>query len=140
MQDTRLKKIGRVSAYVVGGVLIFIGTVGLVIELSREKPSSTNFYGYALAVVCITSGVLACVAAKSHYDGGPWFLFGLICVATCLSNIAFVSQLYMRGRHVAFPVITYSKIAGLWGVGCYCLIWGHMRRHREKKDCHTQIV
>jgi hypothetical protein len=124
-----------VSAYVAGGALVFLGIVGLLIEFSKAKPSFANFYGYVLAVVLIASGVLTCVAARSNYGGGLWSFFGLVCVAATIGRLASVAQMYMENRHLVSPGIFYSTTAGLWGVGCYCLFWGHMRRHREKKNC-----
>jgi hypothetical protein len=123
-----------VSAYVAGGALVFLGILGLLVEFSKAKPSSTNYYVYVRAVVLIASGVLTFVAARSHYGGGYWSFVGLICVAAATVRFASASQLYMRGRHLISPVIFFSTTAVLWGVGCYGLIWGHMQRHRKKKN------
>ena len=135
MQDSTLRKVKSVSVYVAGGTLAFFGTMGSLIEFSEGRPSSTNFYGYAVAVVLIASGVLTCVAARSHYGGGLWSFFGLICVAAAIVRFASASQVYMRGRDLISPVVFFSTTAVLWGVGCYCLIWGHLRHQRQKKNC-----
>jgi hypothetical protein len=132
MQDSTPRKIGRVTAYATGGVLIFLGILGLLIESSKGKPSSTNCYGYVLAVALIACGTLTCIAVRSHYGGGLWSFFGCLCVAAAIARVALVWQVHMQGKHFTFPVIVYSTTAGLWGVGCYCLAWGHMRRHRKK--------
>jgi len=125
-------QVGSVSAYVAGGALVFLGILGLLIEFSKATPSSTNFHGYVLGAVLIASGVLTGVAARFHYGGGLWSFIGLICVAAAIARVASAWQVYMQGRHFISPDFFYSMTAALWGVGCYCLVWGHIRHHRKK--------
>ena len=131
MQDSKFTKIRRVSGYVAGGILLFLGVMGLLIESSKAKPSLTNCYGYVLAVVLILYGVLTCIGVRLHYGGGLWSFFGGLFVATAIVRVALALQVYMQGRHFTYPVFVHSITVGLWGVGCYCLAWGHMRRHRK---------
>ena len=135
MQDSKLKKVRHMTACIAGGALIFLGIMGFLIEISKGKPSSTNFYGYVLAAVFVACGVLTCVAVRSHYGGGLWSFFGLLFVAAATVRLVSVSQAYMQNRHLIYlisPVIFFSTTAAFWGVGCYCLAWGHMRHHRKK--------
>ncbi len=135
MQASTLNKVGRVTAYAVGGALIFVGIMGLLIEFSKGKPSLTNFYGYVLAAVFVTSGALTCVAVRSHYGGGLWSFFGLVFVGAATGRFALVTELYMRSRHLISPAFFFSTTTALWGVGCYGLFWGHLRHHKERKIC-----
>ena len=132
MRDSTFKKVRWVGAYVTIGVLIFLGTMGLLIEFRNGSPSSTNFSGYVLGVLFIVSGVLTLFAVRLHYGGGLWSFFGLLFVGAAIFRVALACQVYMQGRHFTSPIIMYSITAGLWGVGCYCLAWGHMRNHRKK--------
>jgi hypothetical protein len=118
--------------YAAGGVLIFLGALGLLIEFSKASPSSTNFYGCVLGTILIASGALTCVAVRLNYGGGLWSFFGSLFVAAAILRVAFAWQVYMQGGHFISPVVFHSITAGLWGVGCYCLVWGHMRHHRKK--------
>jgi len=127
-------QVKRVGAYLVGGTLVFLGLMGLLTELEQKKLSSTNFSGYVRSVVLIASGALTWVAARFHYGGGLWSLFGLICSAAAFARFVSALQVNVRGRHLSSPEFFYSTTALLWGVGCYCLIWGHMRHHRQKKN------
>jgi drug/metabolite transporter (DMT)-like permease len=135
MQDSTRKKVGRVMAYTAGCLLIFLGTTGLLVESSHGRPSSTNFKGYVDAVVIIVSGALTCVATRSHYGGGPWSFCGLILVAAAVGRLAFALQVYTRGAHFFHPERFYWMTAALWGAGCYCLVWGHIRCRRAKENC-----
>jgi hypothetical protein len=132
MQDSTRKKIGRVAAYVAGGLLNFFGIMGLAVESSKAKPSFTNFYGYVLAVTLFTCGILTLIAIRSHYGGGLWSFLGLLFVAETIGHLTWVSEVYLRGRHLISPVTFYSETAIFWAAGCYCLVWGHMRHHRKK--------
>jgi hypothetical protein len=126
------KQTGHVLSYAAGGILVFLGALGLLIEFHKASPSSTNFYGYVLGVVLIVSGALTCVAVRLNYGGGLWSFFGNLFVAAAIARVALAWQVYMQGRHFISPIVVHSITAGLWGVGCYCLAWGHMRHHRKK--------
>jgi len=126
------KQSRHMVAYAAGGVLIFLGALGLLIEFSKVSPSSTNFYGYVLGTMLVASGALTCVAVRLNYGGGLWSFFGSLFVASAIVRVALAWQVYMQGRHFISPVVVNSITAGLWGVGCYCLVWGHMRHHRKK--------
>src|SRR5476649_163716 len=132
MQDSTRKKIGRIAAYVAGGTLIFIGIMGLAIESSKAKPSFTNFYGYVLAVMLFTCGILTLIAIRSYYGGGLWSFFGLLFVAVTIAHLTWLVEIYMQNRHLISPVTFYSETAIFWAAGCYGLVWGHMRHHRKK--------
>ena len=132
MQESTVRKVKRAIPYVAGGVLIFLGVMGLLIEFSKVMPSSTNFYGYVLWVVLIVSGILICIAAWSHYGGGLWSFFGLMFIAETIGHLTFLAQVYMQHRHLTSPVSFFSTTAAFWGVGSYCLVWGHMRHHQKK--------
>jgi len=120
----------RLAAHFIDGTLVLFGVVGLLAELSKGRPSSTNFYMYVLAGLLLTCGVIIFIGIRSTYGGGAWSLFGLLLVAAALARITAFVQAYMQGREVR-SVAFYSSIAALWGVGCYCLAWGHVRCHRK---------
>ena len=130
----------RLVAYVVDGVLIFLGILGLVIESSEAKPSSTNFFGYVLAVLFLACGAIVCLAIRSGYGGGAWSLCGLLLFAAAIARLTSIMQVHMQGRNLISPVVSYSTAAALWGAGCYCLAWGHMRRHREAPNKSLQAT
>lgn len=133
MPDATVRKVMRITAYVVGSVLFCLGVLGFLTELGKGMPSSTHFSGYVLAVVLVACGVLTCIAARLHYGGGLWSLLGLLLVAVGTCNLVSIWQAEIQGRHLISPVVSYSTIAALCGVGFYCLCWGHIRRHGEKK-------
>jgi hypothetical protein len=58
MPDSTRKKVGRVSTYVVGGLLILVGIGLLLTELGKGKPSLMNFHLYVHAAIFVASGVL----------------------------------------------------------------------------------
>jgi uncharacterized membrane protein HdeD (DUF308 family) len=136
MQDSTRKKAGPVSAYIIGGVLTFLGIVGLLVEFGKGNPSSRNFYGHVLAAILVASGVLTCAATRLRYGGGLWSFVGLILVVAATARLAQDLQMHARGRDLAFPEMFYSTTAALWGAGCYCLVWGHMRHQRQKACSH----
>src|SRR5205807_2689292 len=103
MRDSTLERIWRVAAFVAGGLLIFLGLMGMMIEVSKRQPSSTNFYGYVLAVVLLACGTAICIAARCRYGGGLWSFFGLLFVAASTARFAFVSESYIRNRHLFSP-------------------------------------
>ena len=135
MQDSTLQKVRRGSSYVGGGALIALGILGLLVEFSGGK-SSSIFFGYVLGASLVICGGVICVATRAHYGGGLWSFCGLIFVAAATVRFAFVLDAHVGGRQLLSPGLFYSKIAALWGVGCYCLIWGHMRHHQKKKSLH----
>jgi hypothetical protein len=135
MQQATFKKFQRGGAYLVGGLLLFLGVTGFFIQFKRGMLSSTNFQGYVLAIALTVSGGLTCGAVRVQYGGGLWSFVGVICSAIVIFRFANAIQIEMRGEFLVHPVDFFSKTAGLFGVGCYCLIWGHIRRHRKRKEC-----
>jgi hypothetical protein len=136
MQNSTIKKIKQYSPYAGSSVLLFLGVMGLLIEFSKAKPSSTNLYGYVLGVLFICSGVLTFIAVRRRYGGGLWSFFGLLCIGASIARLAIASQVYLQGRHFISPVTFYTVTATLWGMGCYFLIWGHIRRNQGSQNCH----
>ena len=133
MRGSTLEKSWRVAALAAGGALIFLGIMGLMIEISKGTPSSTHFSGYVLAVALVASGALTCIAVRSRYGGGLWSFFGLLLLAATAYRFALASETYARKRDLLAPGVFFSTTAALCGVGFYCLIWGHIRRHRGTK-------
>jgi hypothetical protein len=124
-----------------GGLLLFLGVMGFLIELKHSMPSSRNFQGYVLAAAFAAGGAATCGAARFHYWGGLWSFAGIVCVTGVIFRFANAIQIGVRGGFVVDPFDFYSKTAALWVVGCYCLIWGHMRRHRRKgKDTRCDVT
>jgi hypothetical protein len=124
----------RLAAYVIDGALVFLGILGLLAESGQGKPSSTNFYGYVLAVLLLACGAIIFVGIRSTYGGGAWSLFGLLLVAAAIARATSLVQWLIQGRELRSPVGFYSTIAALLGVGCYCLAWGHLRRCRKEPN------
>lgn len=133
MQDSTFKKRRPVWAYFVGGVLLALGILGLLVEFSRAAPSSTNFRGYVLAVEFLTCGLLIVGAVRSYYGGGLWSFLGVALVAVAVFRSAIALEVDLRGGHFRSPVIFYSTLAASWGIGFYCLAWGHIRHHRKEQ-------
>jgi len=129
MPDSMVRKVRRITAYVFGSGLFCFGALGFLIQLGEGMPSSTHFAGYVLAVVLVACGVLTCIAVRLHYGGGLWSLLGLLSVAAGALRLVSIWQAEIQGRHLNSPVVSYSTIATLCGVGFYCLSWGHIRRH-----------
>jgi hypothetical protein len=134
MRDSTLKTCRRVAPYVCGGTLILLGIMGLVIEIGEGAPTLRNFHGYALAGVLVGCGATTCVAAWLQYGGGLWSFSGLLFLAAATYRFALVSEMHMRSRQLVSPTVFFSTTAALCGVGFYCLVWGHIRRHRSPKD------
>jgi hypothetical protein len=131
------KKLKRVAGYVTGGILIFLGIMGLLIESSKGKPSATHFYGYVLAAMFFVCGVLTCVGVWRCYAGGLWSFFGLLFIVAGIARLTSLSEALARGRHLISPGVFYSLTAVLFCMGFYGLSWGHLRRHRlRKSDLH----
>ena len=133
MQDSTHTKLGHVFAYMVGGAFTLFGIMGLLIEFNKERPSSTNFYGYTIGALFFICGALTCIGVRLHYRGGLWSFCGLILIAAAIVRITFGLQTAMQGRHIIVPVPFYSSIVTLWVMGCYCLIYGHIRRYRKRE-------
>ncbi|MEJ0090983.1 MAG: hypothetical protein WDM80_14725 [Limisphaerales bacterium] len=129
----------RVSAYVAGSLFIALGIMGFIVEFSEGKSSSSIIAGYVMATMFFVWGVLLCSAVKLHYCGGVWSLVGITFVALAIIRAAFLLDIYLRGSHLIFSVLQFSLVAAFWGVGCYCLIWGHVRHHRKKKSPNTRL-
>jgi hypothetical protein len=123
-----------VAPYVGGGTLILLGFMGLMIEVGKGTPSFTNFHGYVLAGLFLACGAITCIAAWSQYGGGLWSFFGLLFLAAATFRFAIASEMHMRSRQLVSPAVFFSTTAALCGVGFYCLIWGHSRRHREARS------
>jgi len=134
MPDPTACKVRRITAYLIGSVLICVGAMGFLIELGKGMPSSRNFIGYVDAVVLVAFGVLACIAVRLHYGGGYWSLLGLLLVVAGTLRIVAILQAEIRGSHWIIPAASYSTATSLCAVGLYCLSWGHLRRHRPKKN------
>jgi hypothetical protein len=134
VQDSAIMKGRRLAAYVIDGTLMFLGVLGLLIESSRGKPSSTHFYGYVLAVLFLACGAIIFVGMRSAYGGGAWSLVGVLLVAAAIARITSMVQGLIQGRELRSPVVFCSTIAALWGVGCYCLAWGHIRRRLKEPN------
>ena len=128
----RLNLMRRISAYIVGGLFTTLGIMGFIVEFSEGKASSTIVAGYMMAIVFVIWGPLLCLAVCWHYGGGAWSFIGAILVGYAMIHGGFSLDVYLRGRHFISPIIDFSIIATFWGVGCYCLVWGHMRHHRKK--------
>ena len=123
-----------VTAYIAGGTLILLGIIVSLAEFSKAKPFATHFLGHMLAAVLVAYGVLTCVMGWAKYGGGLWSFFGLLFVGAATLGCAFGAQAYMQHRELVSPGVFFSWIAALWGVGFYCLFWGHIRRHKEKQN------
>lgn len=114
--------------------MVFFGVLGFFIEFSKHKPSLTNFSGYAVALSLFACGVTICVATWLRYHGGPWSFFGIVMVAAAACRFGFASEIYLRGKFLLDPNSYLIATCLLCGVGCYCLIWGHLRkRHALQK-------
>jgi len=124
-------KRGRLAAYTIDGVLFLLGFLGFAVEYSEGKPSSTNFFGYILALLFLACGVIFFIGIRSCYRGGGWSFFGLLLVAAATAQFTSWMQLQLQGRQLLYPAAFCLTTAGLFGAGCYCLIWGHIRRQRR---------
>ena len=92
MYNSILKKVSRVTAYVAGGILIFLGVMGALVELSGGNSSFTHLFGYLVAAVLVACGVLICVSVRrfaerandgvrlvtAYIAGGTLILLGII--------------------------------------------------------------
>jgi hypothetical protein len=134
MQNVRHNKVRRISAYIAGGFFIALGIMGFLVEISEGEKSSTIVAGYVMASVFVIWGTLLCLAVRFHYGGALWSAIGVILVTWAMIYSGFTLDSYLRGRHLTYPVRTFSLISIFWGVGCYCLVWGHMRHHRKMID------
>ena len=133
VQIPTFKRVRLVSAYVVAGILMFVGVMGLLFEAEKGMPSSRHFYGYVLAVVLVTSGALIWIGARRRYGGGPWSVFGIILVAAAISASACLLELQVRHRPLAYPLTAYEMLAVFWGVSAYCLAYGHIRHCARRR-------
>ena len=133
MPDSTVRKVRRITAYLIGSVLFCLGVLGFLTELGNGMPSSTHFAGYVLAVVLGACGVFICIAVWLDYGGGLWSLLGLLLVASGTFRLVSIWQAEIQGRHLISPVVSYSTIAALCGVGFFCLSWGHIRRHGQRR-------
>ena len=124
----------RLAAYIIDGALVLLGVLGLLVELNKGKPSSTNFYGYVFAFLLLLCGVIVFLGIRSAYGGGAWSLFGLLLVAAASARFTSLLQGLINGRELRSPIIFFSTLTALWGAGCYCLAWGHIRRRREEPN------
>jgi hypothetical protein len=133
MPDSVARKVRRLTAYVFGSVLICLGVMGLLIELGKGMPSSSHFSGYVASVVLVVCGVGICIAVRCQYGGGFWSLLGLLLAALGTGRLLclWLLTLHGRGRHA--PVDFDFGTAALFAIGCYCLAWGHFRRHKGRK-------
>ena len=120
----------RSLAYTVAGLLTLIGVMGLLIELNKRRFSSVNFYGYVLAALFIMCGALTFVGAWFRYRGGSWSFVGMLLVAAGIAGVTAAMQL---GPHLLSPRVLNWRVTALWGVGLYCLAWGHLRSRKTKK-------
>ena len=83
-----------------------------------------------MAAVFVIWGMLLCSAVWT-YGGGIYSLIGVTLVASAIIRAGFLLDIYLRGRHLISPVTNFALVASFWGVGCYCLVWGHMKHHRK---------
>ena len=134
MPDSTGRKVGRITSYLFGGVLFCLGVMGFLIELGKGMPSSSHFTGYVASVVLVVCGVAICVAVRCRYGGGSWSLLGLLLAALGTGRLVcfWLLTLYGWGRN-SLGGFDYGTAAS-FGIGCYCLAWGHLRQHREKKN------
>jgi len=115
----------------------FLVEMGFSVESSSGKNSSSVVLGYVIGAVFVICGVLLCLAVRLHYGGGLWSFLGVAFVAAAILRAAFMLDVFLRGSHfLSSPFMFYSTVAAFWGIGCYCLVWGHMRHHRKKKYSH----
>jgi hypothetical protein len=88
----------------------------------------------------VVNGVTTCVAARFRYGGGLRSFLGLLCITAAIARLAFAWQIDLQGRRLPSPAIFYTTTAFTWGLGCYCLIWGHMRHRRAKQNSLGNVV
>jgi hypothetical protein len=125
----------RPLTYIACALLILIGLLGVFVENRKGPPSATHFSPYILAAAFLLSGGITLVALRLRYGGGLWFLVGLAFVTLSFARGAFVIQIHFQGRRLIDPVTFLWTTAALWGIGAYCLVWGHIR-HRQR-NCLT---
>ena len=133
-------KVGRLAAYVTSGALAFIGVVGLLVESSKRGPSPTNFYGYVLFILLLVCGGIIVLAVRSGYRGGAWSLLGLLLIAAAIARATSIAEIYIQGKHLLSPTASYLRTGALWGTGCYCLVWGHLRPRRKAPNNSLQAT
>jgi hypothetical protein len=124
-------KTGRLAAYAVGGLLVFLGVLGLLVEAGKGKLSPTNFNGYLLVTLFLVCGAMILLGVRSGYGGGAWSLVGVLLSAAATARLAVHMHALLQGRHLITPTISFFTTAALWGGGCYCLACGHLRHHRR---------
>jgi hypothetical protein len=139
MQQSKLNLVRRISAYIAGGLLLALGVMGFIVEFNEGNKSSTIVAGYMMAAIFVIWGTLLCLAVARHYGGGAWSFFGAMLAGYAMIHTGFSLDVYLRGRHFISPIIDLSVVASSWGVGCYCLVWGHMRHHRKKTPTNTAL-
>jgi hypothetical protein len=122
----------RTIGYTVGSLLFALGILGFVVEVSEGKASSTIFAGYMLAAVFLICGIFLLLAIWSHYGGGLYSFIGATLVALVMIHVGFTVDMYLRGRYYLSPFRAILPFAVMWVIGCYCLVFGHMRHHRKK--------
>jgi glucose uptake protein GlcU len=137
--NTVLTTARRTIGYAVGSLLFGLGILGFVVEVSEGKASSTICAGYMMSGVFLIAGTFLLLAVWSHYGGGIYSFIGATLIALVMMHIGFTMDKYLRGRYYLSPFTAILPVAIGWVIGCYCLVWGHMR-HRRKKTTPPNTV
>src|SRR5438876_4696783 len=72
------KAVRHMAGYVIAGVLVALGSYGLVFEFVARKTSEDILFGYVLAALFIGSGLVVYLATRFRYAAGIWFAVGLV--------------------------------------------------------------
>ena len=139
MNHSTYHKIGRVVAYTSGVALIFFAVLDLSVAIVLGEHQFLPFASRVFDVSFIICGVLICVATRLRYSGGFCFILGAIFVAGAITTTAAILEAYMRGEHFRNPISWYLRDAIFFGVGCSCLVLGHLRHRKKMSPPNTAL-